>query len=170
MSNASGTSTFTLELPYKRSLGPVVGAFLTGLRDRRVVGVRDERGRVLVPPLEYDPQTAASLDDLVDVASTGTVSTWCWVEEPMPKHPLDRPFAWAMVTLDGADTPLLHALDAGTRDAVSTRMRVRIRWAPETRGHITDIACFEPDVAAGGSGGSGGAGGAGGSVGSGGTR
>ena len=31
----SGESTFTLELPYRRSVGPVVGAFLTGLRDQQ---------------------------------------------------------------------------------------------------------------------------------------
>jgi Predicted nucleic-acid-binding protein containing a Zn-ribbon len=55
------------------------------------------------------------------------------------------------VRLDGADTALLHALDAPGPDAVRTGMRVRIRWAPERSGAITDIACFEPfDGAAGG--------------------
>ena len=46
--------------------------------------------------------------------------------------------------LDGADTGLLHALDAGSPDRVSTGMRVRVRWADEREGAITDIACFEP--------------------------
>jgi len=73
------------------------------------------------------------------------VRQWTWVDEPLRKHPLDRPFAWALVQLDGADTTMLHALDAGSRDRVSTGMRVRPRWKDERAGHITDIACFEPE-------------------------
>ena len=33
-------SDHVLEYPYVRSVGPVVGAFLTGLRDGKVVGIR----------------------------------------------------------------------------------------------------------------------------------
>ncbi|NBM17453.1 OB-fold domain-containing protein, partial [Streptomyces sp. GC420] len=54
------------------------------------------------------------------------------------------PFAWVLVRLDGADTALLHALDAPGPEAVRTGTRVRIRWAAERTGAITDIACFEP--------------------------
>ena len=136
-----------MELPYRRSLGPVVGAFLTALRDGRIVGSRTSGGRVLVPPLEYDPDTGEAVDELVDVADVGTVRNWAWVTEPLRKHPLDRPFAWAMVQLDGADTAILHALDAGSPDQVTTGMRVQARWRAEREGHITDIECFEPEEA-----------------------
>ena len=66
------------------------------------------------------------------------------VPEPVKAQPLDRPFAFALVTLDGADAPLLHALDVASPDDVRTGMRVRVRWAAERTGAITDIACFEP--------------------------
>jgi uncharacterized OB-fold protein len=56
---------------------------------------------------------------------------------------LDRPFAWALIKLDGADTPLLHAVDAGTSEAISTGTRVHVHWADEPVGAITDIACFK---------------------------
>ncbi len=141
----SGESTYTLELPYRRSLGPVVGAFLTGLRDGTVLGSRTASGRVIVPPLEYDPATGEAVDELVPVGEAGTVTTWAWVPEPLRKHPLDRPFAWVLVQLDGADTSLLHALDVASIDDVRTGMRVRIRWREERAGHLTDIACFEPE-------------------------
>ena len=141
----SGESTYTLELPYRRSLGPVVGAFLTGLRDATVLGSRTASGRVLVPPLEYDPDTGDAVDELVPVGQAGVVRTWAWVPEPMRKHPLDRPFAWALVQLDGADTSLLHALDVPSADAVHTGMRVQIRWNDERVGHLHDISCFEPE-------------------------
>jgi uncharacterized OB-fold protein len=144
----SGESTYTLELPYRRSLGPVVGGFLTGLRDATVLGSRTAAGRVIVPPLEYDPDTGDDVTDLVPVGSAGVVRTWAWVTEPLRNHPLDRPFAWVMVQLDGADTTLLHALDVASIDDVRTGQRVQIRWAPERRGHMTDIACFEPEASA----------------------
>ncbi|WBO68125.1 Zn-ribbon domain-containing OB-fold protein [Streptomyces camelliae] len=133
-----------VEFPFTRSLGPVQSAFLTGLRERVVLGVRTTDGRILVPPVEYDPGTAEEIHDLVEVAPTGTVTTWAWNHAPRRGQPLGSPFAWVLVRLDGADTALLHALDAPGPDAVSTGMRVRIRWAEERTGAITDIACFEP--------------------------
>ncbi len=133
-----------VEFPFTRSLGPVQSAFLTGLRERTVLGVRTVDGRTLVPPVEYDPVTADELRDLVEVAPTGTVTTWAWNHEPRRGQPLGTPFAWVLVRLDGADTALLHALDAPGPDAVRTGMRVRVRWAVERVGAITDIACFEP--------------------------
>ncbi|WP_329625377.1 OB-fold domain-containing protein [Streptomyces sp. NBC_01255] len=133
-----------VEFPFTRSLGPVQSAFLTGLRERTVLGVRTEAGDVLVPPVEYDPVTAAELRELVEVGATGTVTTWAWNPEPRAGQPLATPFAWVLVRLDGADTALLHALDAPGPEAVRTGLRVRIRWAAERSGAITDIACFEP--------------------------
>ncbi|MCW8096552.1 Zn-ribbon domain-containing OB-fold protein [Streptomyces tauricus] len=134
-----------VEFPFTRSLGPVQSAFLTGLRERVVLGVRTADGRTLVPPVEYDPVTSRELSELVEVAATGTVTTWAWNHEPRRGQPLDRPFAWVLVRLDGADTALLHALDApGGPDSVHTGLRVRVRWAGERSGAITDIACFEP--------------------------
>ena len=56
----------TLEFPYSRTVGPVVGAFFTGLREHRIVGIRSADGKVFVPPLEYDPNTGDALTDLGD--------------------------------------------------------------------------------------------------------
>ncbi len=138
------SAPLVLEYPFSRTVGPAQSAFLTGLREGLVLGIRGEDGRVLCPPVEYDPVTSAELSELVTVGDTGTVTTWSWEPQPRANQPLDRPFAWALVTLDGADTSLLHALDAGSPDRVTTGMRVRIRWAGEREGAITDIACFEP--------------------------
>jgi uncharacterized protein len=138
------SAPLVLEYPFSRTVGPVQSAFLTGLREGLVLGVRAADGRVLCPPVEYDPVTSEELTELVELGDTGTVTTWSWEPEPRPNQPLDRPFAWALIRLDGADTGLLHALDAGRPDAVSTGMTVRIRWAGEREGAITDIACFEP--------------------------
>jgi uncharacterized OB-fold protein len=133
----------TVAFDYTRSTGPVLGRFLGGLRDGVVVGGRTSDGRVVVPPPEYDPVTHAQLEEFVEVADAGTVTSWTWVPEPVKGQPFDRPFAFALVTLDGADVPLLHALDAASPEDVSTGMRVRIRWREERKGDITDIECYE---------------------------
>ncbi|MFD0361703.1 Zn-ribbon domain-containing OB-fold protein [Nocardia sp. GCM10030253] len=133
-----------MRFDYTRSVGPTIGTFLTKLRGRKIVGVRGSDGRVLVPPPEYDPITSAPLTEFVDVADTGTVESWTWVHDPLPGQPFDRPFAWALIKLDGADSTLLHAVDVAAPDAIHTGQRVVARWAAETEGSIKDIACFEP--------------------------
>lgn len=137
------SAPLVIRFDYTRSLGPVLGPFMTGLREGVVHGVRGSDGRVHVPPVEYDPVTAEPLSELAPVADTGVVTSWSWQPEPLDGQPLDRPFAWALVQLDGADTAILHAVDA-PRETMRTGLRVRVRWAPERVGAITDIACFEP--------------------------
>jgi uncharacterized OB-fold protein len=131
-----------LSFDYTRSVGPLLGQFFTALRDRRIVGVRGSDGRVHVPPAEFDPVTYERLTEIVPVAAVGTVLSWTWQPEPLAGQPLDRPFAWALIKLDGADTPLLHAVDAGSADAISTGARVHAHWVDEPVGAITDIAYF----------------------------
>jgi uncharacterized protein len=133
-----------VQFDYTRSVGPTIGKFLTALRARKIVGVRGTDGRVHVPPPEYDPITSLPLTEFVDVADTGTVESWTWVRDPLPGQPFDRPFAWALIKLDGADTALLHAVDVAAPEDIHTGQRGTVRWAAETTGSIKDIACFEP--------------------------
>ena len=122
------SQAFTLGYTYTRSTGPVVGKFFTALRDRKMVGIKGSDGKVLMPPVEFDPVSAEALSEFVDVADTGVVKTWAWVTEPRKAHPSDRPFAWALIQLDGADTPMLHWVDAESIDAMSTGMRAGRVW------------------------------------------
>jgi hypothetical protein len=142
-------SPHVLEFPYKRSVGPVIGAFLTGLRDGRVLGARTPSGRVVVPATEYDPETSEEVEaDLVEVGPGGTVKSWAWTDHPRPDQPLDRPFAWALVEMDGASTSMLHALDAGSPDKCSSGMRVSVKFKPSSEriGSMHDIECFVPEA------------------------
>ena len=134
-----------IEYPFTRTTGPVVGAFMTALREGFLVGIRGSDGRVLVPPTEYDPTTGDDLTEVVEIGPAGTVTTWAWVREPMAKHPLDRPFAWALIRPDGADTAMLGAVDASSIDAMATGMRVVPVWRDEREGSITDLAHWEAE-------------------------
>lgn len=134
-----------LEFPYTRTLGTVIGRFMTGLREGRIEGIRTLDGRVMVPPTEYDPDTGEGLSEFVEVGQAGVVTTWSWVARPRTKHLLDRPFAWALIRLDGADTAMLHVIDAGDASRMATGMRVRVKWRHQRVGEIADIACFVPE-------------------------
>lgn len=138
----------TLEYPYTRSLGTVIGTFLAGLKEGRIIGTRTASGKVLVPPSEFDPETAATLTEMVDVADAGTVTSWSWVQQPRAKHPLQKPFAWGLIRLDGASTAMLHAIDAGDETKMSSGMRVKARWKENRVGMVTDIECFVPEASA----------------------
>ena len=138
-----------LEYPYARSVGPIIGRFMAALRDRRFLGIRAKDGHVICPPTEYDPETGEELavSDLVEVGPAGEVTTWAWVTDPRPGQPLDKPFAWALIKLDGADTAMLHAVDAGDESKMSTGMRVKVRWSPDNVADMAAIQCFEPESA-----------------------
>jgi uncharacterized OB-fold protein len=135
----------TLEFPYSRTLGPVMGAFFMALREGQLMGIRAKDGRVLTPPPEYDPVTGESLGtDLVAVGPGGTVESWTWVADPSPKHPLDRAFAFALVKPDGSDSSMVAAVDAGSAAAMSSGMKVTARFRREPDGLITDLEAWEP--------------------------
>ena len=137
----------TLEYPYTRTTGPVVGPFLTALRDGKILGNRCG-DRVLCPPLEFDPDTSAPLSpDFVEVGPGGTVLSWTWVAEPTRRHPFGQPFAFALVRLDGADTAFVHAVKADSMDELSTGMRVTAQFRDERKGHIADVY-FVPEAKA----------------------
>ena len=135
-----------LEYPggYTRSIGPALSRYFSGLRDGKIVGVRLTDGRVMVPPTEYDPMTAAAIDDYVEVGPAGTVTAWTWVDDPRPgKHHLGRPFAFALVQPDGADTAMVHVVDAA-QETIAVGMRVQPRWRAERVGYVTDLDAWVP--------------------------
>jgi uncharacterized protein len=137
-----------LQYPYRRATGPILGRFFTEIRDhQRFVGVKTSSGEVLCPPVDVDPDSMQdlSVDDLVEVGPAGRVTSWTWLREPRPGNPLQRPFAWALIRLDGADSAILHAVDAGSESAMRTGMRVIPHFREQRNGDIRDVACFVPE-------------------------
>src|SRR5262249_15288399 len=91
------TAPYLFQYRYRRSTGPFRGLSLAGLRECRFCGVRAGDGRGRVPPVESDPETGATLTELVEVGSAGIVTTWAWLVAPRRFQPLERPFAWALI-------------------------------------------------------------------------
>ena len=84
---------FELGYTYTRSTGPVIGRFLTELRNRNIVGIKASDGRVVVPPMEYDPNTAEELSEFVEVGQQGEIVSFAWLRS------LAKPIPWMCPSL-----------------------------------------------------------------------
>ena len=137
-----------LEYPYSRSVGPVIGAFLTGLRDGKLLGVQGAGGSVIVPPTEYDPTTGEDTGEMVEVGPGGAVESWAWVSQPLPKHPLHRPRSPGRSSVWTGPTPPCSTWStaaARTSWPRGDRVTVRFRPAAERIGAMADIEAFVPE-------------------------
>ena len=138
----------TIMFPYRRSLGPVVGAFMTALTERRILGIRCGES-VLVPPMEWDPATGAELPhEFVEVGPAGTVESWTWVPAPSEQHPL-RPSLRLRLhpPRRGDHAAAARASTRASPDAMVEGLRVAPRWRGTRVGRIDDIICFVPGEA-----------------------
>ncbi len=139
------TAPYRLEYPYKRGLGPVLGAFFGALRAGQLLGVRSADGSVFCPPTEFHPTTAEAMTQMVPLTGEGVVESVYWIARPQPHHPLDIPFAFVRVHLDGSDSFFVHVLDTRGDSSLAVRgLRVAPRWRAERQGAITDIEAFVP--------------------------
>lgn len=134
--------TFT----YDRSVGGATEHFLRGLARGEILASRTADGRVVVPPVDHDPETGAPLTRAVTVAARGTVRSWTWVDTPRAEHPLTEPFAFALIQLDGTDTALLHVVAVDAAEQMATGMRVRADWRRDRRASVLDVRAFVPDT------------------------
>ena len=139
------SARMTVEFPYKHSTGEVIGRFLAGLKEQKKIwGRRVARQGVVVPPNSYSEVDASSGGEWVAVADQGTVTAVAEVREPVAHlHPSDKPFAFVLVKLDGADTALAHIVTDGL-DRLKVGSRVKAVWAPDDKrsGTIHDIERF----------------------------
>src|SRR5262245_27984523 len=134
-----------MEFPYKHSTGEVIGRFLAGLKEQKTIwGQRVAGLGVAVPPLGYSEVDGSAGGEWVAVRPTGTVTAVARVREPLDGlHPSDKPFAFVLVKLDGADTALAHIV-TDDLDRLRVGARVEAVWAADDAriGSIRDIACF----------------------------
>jgi hypothetical protein len=81
------------------------------------------------------------IDEWVDLANEGTVSAFTIVRQSSPLHPCDPPFAYALITLDGATTRFLHIIK-NDLDNLVKGARVRAEFVTDGKGSIMDIEAF----------------------------
>jgi uncharacterized OB-fold protein len=134
-----------MEFPYKHSTGETVGRFLAGLKEQKTIWGRRVAGLgVAVPPMDYSEADGSPAGEWVAVKDSGTVTAAAIVREPIDRlHPVDEPFAYVLVKLDGADTSFAHFV-CGDLAQLKVGARVQAEWAADDArtGTLRDIACF----------------------------
>lgn len=136
-----------VRLRYSISAGREQSTFLNALTERRLLGVRFENsGRVYVPARAMCPTTGEPATQHVELAQTGTVTTFCVVNIPFEGQRLKPPYVCAAILLDGADLPLFHIVAGVAPDEVRMGMRVRAVWVDdgELGPTLESVKYFEP--------------------------
>ena len=137
-----------IQLDYEYTAGVSASRFLRGVAEGRLLGQKcPVDGRVYFPSRGSCPQHAVpfSDEDVVELPDKGTVVTYSIVRVPSENIPLELPYITVQVLLDGADTILMHVLDADLEN-VRMGMRVEAVWKPkeEWTTSLQNILYFRP--------------------------
>lgn len=136
-----------VELDYDYSAGQSASKFLRAIKDGKLMGQRcPVDGRVYFPSRGSCPQHGVVFgDESVELSDKGTIVTFSIVRVPSEAIPLELPYITVNILLDGADTILMHVLDAKLED-VRMGMRVQAAWKPkeEWTTSTTNIMYFRP--------------------------
>ncbi|MBT8339214.1 MAG: Zn-ribbon domain-containing OB-fold protein, partial [Desulfatitalea sp.] len=129
----------TFELEYGCYTGPIIGKFLTELRDnKKIMGIRcPECGKVFCPPVDFCPDCFIAPTDWVEVKDEGVMISHTEVFKDFPGQPHGAPYVVGLFKLDGADTPMVHLL-FWTTDVfyVKSNMHVKAVWKENREGSI----------------------------------
>jgi len=122
-----------ISLDYDYSAGQSASRFLRAIEQGKLLGQKcPVDGRVYFPSRGACPQHGVTFgDESVELSDKGTIVTFSIVRVPSANIPLELPYITVNVLLDGADTILIHVLDAKLED-VHMGMRVQAAWKPES--------------------------------------
>ena len=136
-----------IHLEYRFTPGRASSRFLRGIEQGRIVGQRCPQCRkVYVPPRGACAACGVATDEDVEVAPTGTVTTFCIVNVPFYGQQLEIPYVSATILLDGADIGLMHLIQEVPAADVHMGMRVEAVWVEpdERKPTLESIRYFRP--------------------------
>jgi hypothetical protein len=135
-----------IRLDYTYTAGKAQSRFLRGIAERRVLGQRcPECRKVYVPSRGSCPVCGVPTDEDVELAHTGTVTTFCVVNLPFYGQQITPPYVCASILLDGADVTLFHLIQEIPADKVRMGLRVEAVWADEPGPSLESITYFRPN-------------------------
>jgi hypothetical protein len=135
-----------MEVPYRNYIGEMASDFYIRLRDEgKLCGARCPKcSRVYMPPQSICGDCFVKMTELVELKGDGTLVTFTEVLYKEPMHPVEPPFVYGIVKLDGADTGMLHMIGECKAADLKIGMRVQAVIAEKRAGNILDIKFFKP--------------------------
>jgi len=136
-----------IKVPYNWSAGETGTRYLESLRDdKRFLGTRCQTCKIVYHiPRMHCPDCFEECAEWVDLGSEGTLVTYTVVRKAHPQlAPLETPFGYGVIKLDGATTGFLHLLSEFDDGGLASGARVEAVFAEERTGSIMDVAYFRP--------------------------
>jgi hypothetical protein len=136
-----------IRLDYLFSAGIAQSHNLKGLAEGKFIGQRCPVCRkVYVPSRGSCPVDGVPTDEVIELANTGTVTTYCVVNVPFAGQSIQIPYICAMVLLDGADISFMGLIQEIPTDEVRMGLRVEAVWVePEELGPtMASVRYFRP--------------------------
>src|SRR5690554_3160351 len=118
-------------LDYVFTAGQATTRFLTGIAQGRIMGERAPGGKVYVPSRGADPQLGLPTSEQVEVAQTGTLTSFCVVNVAFYGQGMEIPYTSGLILLDGSDLPIMHLIQECPVEDVRIGMRVEGVWVDD---------------------------------------
>ena len=138
----------TIVLPYKWVYGKVLARFYNGMKNKgRFYGIRCPKcNRVQIPPKSFCGVCFEECTEWVELPNRGTLESYTTVYMEFPGQPMQPPYTYGYIKLDGAHTHIYHLIDEIEEKDIEVGLRVEAIWkdAEERRGHLYDIKYFRP--------------------------
>jgi len=136
-----------IRLEYTYTPGLASSRYLHAVAEGKLIGQRcPECGKVYVPARGCCPTCGVTLGEAVEVAHTGTITTFCVVNLPFYQA-IKPPYVCASILLDGADSTLFHLIQEVPAEEVRMGMRVEAVWVEpgELGATMESIRHFRPN-------------------------
>ncbi len=142
---------YLLSIPQRFATGPVMGRFLLGIKDGKIVANRCPKcGRTQIPARLVCAVCMVEATEWQEVGPEGVLVRYDIVHvpsiNPLTGKMREVPYATANIRLDGTvgDDTFWHLLSETDPEKLWVGMRVRPVWRKDREGKIYDIVHFEP--------------------------
>ncbi|MBD3253830.1 MAG: DNA-binding protein [Candidatus Lokiarchaeota archaeon] len=134
-----------IKVPYKHTAGAYVEKFMTDIgKENKIMGVKCPKcNKVFVPPKMVCFECFEKMEEWVEVGNQGTIKGFTVITHNTEVMPLDPPFAYGIIRLDGADTDFIHLINEGDPSKIEVGQRVEAVFKPKPRKRILDIKFFK---------------------------
>ena len=135
-------------MQFQYTAGEAATRYLRGIAQRKILGGRvDAHSRVYVPPRGSDPQLGKPTTEMVEVAHTGTLVSFCVVNVSFHGGTQEIPYTTGLIKLDGADLPIMHLIQECPVDEVRIGMRLEAVWVDDSElgPTVESIKWFRPN-------------------------
>jgi len=135
-----------IKVPYQWWIGETGSHFFIKLRDEKKLLGRycAQCNLVFMPPRQACPRCFNKEMAWRELKDEGTLVSFAVPAYTSELHPLEPPFAYGIIKLDGADTGLTHLVAGFKEGRLKTGLRVKAVFKEDRTGDIMDIRYFQP--------------------------